>query len=882
MAKSYTEVTSTGQATYTAPAYIDKSHVTVLVDDVSVSFTWDSASIVRPDVTPTSGQVVRVRRLTPGDALLATLSDGSIDSAAYYNTIGLQSLYRDQELEENSDVAAAFVSQAEAEAGTEVAVRRFSPLRIGQAIAALASGGGDMFKATYDPTTVAGDAFDMDNMVEGTSLILTAAERSKLSGIEELADVTDATNVANAGAPIISSGAGAPSSTPSAVGDIYVDTTADTAYVAAGTASSADWKQATGAGTGDLLAANNLSDVASAATAFSNIKQAATDAATGAVELATIAEVDTGTDTARAITPAGLAGSALQTKVDGIEPAADVTDADNVAAAGAPIISSGAGAPGSTPSALGDIYVDTTNDIIYIATDTVSSADWDAATGAGGGDAQTANSLAQFAATTSAQLAGVISDETGSGALVFGTSPTLVTPNLGTPSTLVATNATGTAAGLTVGATTGVEAGADVTDADNVAAAGAPIISSGAGAPASTPAAVGDIYVDTTADVAYIATGIVSSADWTLTSGGAGDLLAANNLSDVASAATAFSNIKQAASDTATGVVELATIAEVDTGTDTVRAITPAGLAGSALQTKVNGVEELADVTNATSVAAAGAIMTGDTEVTEQADATWEAGVGTTASIVAPDAIAAAIAALASGTTQLSFTEYDKGAYAVSTTFTQAHGKGAQPSLVMCWIECTTADVGYSVGDRVLISNLDAVADINTQPTLSVDTTNVILDTPSGLPAVSSKSSTSNAAITAASWKVIFRVYDASDITGAIQFVIDGGGSAIGDGIKGDLQIPFGCTINSVTLLADVSGSIVVDVWKDTYANFPPTDADSITASAVPTITAATKSTDATLTGWTTAIAADDVLRFNVDSATTVTRVTVVLDITKT
>ena len=39
-----------------------------------------------------------------------------------------------------------------------------------------------------------------------------------------------------------------------------------------------------------------------------------------------------------------------------------------------------------------------------------------------------------FGATTSAQLAGVISDETGSGNLVFATSPTLVTPALGTPS----------------------------------------------------------------------------------------------------------------------------------------------------------------------------------------------------------------------------------------------------------------------------------------------------------------------------------------------------------------------------------------------------------------------------------------------------------------
>jgi len=48
--------------------------------------------------------------------------------------------------------------------------------------------------------------------------------------------------------------------------------------------------------------------------------------------------------------------------------------------------------------------------------------------------AATAGTLAQFAATTSAQLAGVISDETGSGALVFATSPTLVTPTLGVAS----------------------------------------------------------------------------------------------------------------------------------------------------------------------------------------------------------------------------------------------------------------------------------------------------------------------------------------------------------------------------------------------------------------------------------------------------------------
>ena len=119
-------------------------------------------------------------------------------------------------------------------------------------------------------------------------------------------------------------------------------------------------------------------------------------------------------------------------------------------------------------------------------------------------------------------------------------------------------------------------------------------------------------------------------------------------------------------------------------------------------------------------------------------------------------------------------------------------------------------------------------------------------------------------------------------LASSINFVIDGGGSAITTGVKGFIEIPFACTINQVTMLADQSGSIVVDIWKDTYANYPPTDADSITAAAVPTISTATKSQDATLTGWTTSIAAGDILGYNVDSATTVTRVTVALKVTRT
>jgi len=51
--------------------------------------------------------------------------------------------------------------------------------------------------------------------------------------------------------------------------------------------------------------------------------------------------------------------------------------------------------------------------------------------GTGGTVAYTGGTLAQFSATSSSQLAGIISDETGSGALVFATSPTLTTPNIG-------------------------------------------------------------------------------------------------------------------------------------------------------------------------------------------------------------------------------------------------------------------------------------------------------------------------------------------------------------------------------------------------------------------------------------------------------------------
>lgn len=77
---------------------------------------------------------------------------------------------------------------------------------------------------------------------------------------------------------------------------------------------------------------------------------------------------------------------------------------------------------------------------------------------AGGGDALTTNPLSQFASTTSLQLAGVISDETGSGALVFATSPTLVTPVLGV-ATATSINGATITSGTLNGSVTGTNTG---------------------------------------------------------------------------------------------------------------------------------------------------------------------------------------------------------------------------------------------------------------------------------------------------------------------------------------------------------------------------------------------------------------------------------------
>lgn len=81
--------------------------------------------------------------------------------------------------------------------------------------------------------------------------------------------------------------------------------------------------------------------------------------------------------------------------------------------------------------------------------------------------------------------------------------------------------------------------------------------------------------------------------------------------------------------------------------------------------------------------------------------------------------------------------------------------------------------------------------------------------------------------------------------------------------------MPYSCTITGWTILIDratTTYNCAVDVWKDTYANYPPTVADTIAGHEIPACAPGViKAQDLALTTWTdVTVDAGDVLVFNV------------------
>jgi|8_EtaG_2_1085327.scaffolds.fasta_scaffold00274_32 hypothetical protein len=137
----------------------------------------------------------------------------------------------------------------------------------------------------------------------------------------------------------------------------------------------------------------------------------------------------------------------------------------------------------------------------------------------------------------------------------------------------------------------------------------------------------------------------------------------------------------------------------------------------------------------------------------DQATGTWQAGTGTTESLVSPAKIKAAIIALysaASGpdfTTQVAFT---------SSVTSAAHGLGAVPSRWEVKIVCTSTDLGYAVGDVICLTSHNEGGGLRGN-TASVNATNIQIAGNSVF--IQTKTAGGVTALTNTKWDVIFECW---------------------------------------------------------------------------------------------------------------------------
>jgi hypothetical protein len=119
----------------------------------------------------------------------------------------------------------------------------------------------------------------------------------------------------------------------------------------------------------------------------------------------------------------------------------------------------------------------------------------------------------------------------------------------------------------------------------------------------------------------------------------------------------------------------------------------------------------------------------------------------------------------------------------------------------------------------------------------------------------------------------------------SLGFTVDSGSAstAYTAGWKGFIEVPYDADIIGWTAIATTTdsttvGTTTIDVYKDTYANFPPTSADSIFTSTKVGIYGGIKE-QSTSTPATQRITAGDIISFFVDSNTNLKRITVILKV---
>jgi len=296
-------------------------------------------------------------------------------------------------LTNQAETAAALAGVSASEAATSASEADTSEA------AALAS-------ATAAALSEAGATTQAANAAISASEALTSEQAAAISAGNALADAASASlsaadALASETASALSASGAATSESNAAASASSASTSASTATTQASNAASSASAASTSATTASTQASNASASASAAASSASNASTSAANAANSASEAAA---------SAASIDDANLVHKTGNETIGGIK-----TFSSTIVG-----------------SVSGNAATVTTNANLTGAITSVGNV----------------SSLGSF---TSAQLAAALTDETGSGGNVFATSPTLITPSLGTPSALVGTNITGTASSLSIG-----------------------------------------------------------------------------------------------------------------------------------------------------------------------------------------------------------------------------------------------------------------------------------------------------------------------------------------------------------------------------------------------------------------------------------------------
>ena len=165
---------------------------------------------------------------------------------------------------------------------------------------------------------------------------------------------------------------------------------------------------------------------------------------------------------------------------------------------------------------------------------------------------------------------------------------------------------------------------------------------------------------------------------------------------------------------------------------------------------------------------------------------------------------------------------------------------------------------GTNTGDQLMYGTIAVTGQSDLDPTGTGDTLNV--------------EAGANVTITTAPLTNTLTIEANVPTEDSFGIVVDGAGTAITTGSKGVRYIPFDCTVTGWDIRSDISGSCVFDVKRSGV---------SLAGTEKPTLTASTSNQDLTLSTWTTSLLTGDVVEFVVDSASTLTRATLTILVTK-